>query len=160
MLCRVSPPIRSFHASRPSADLNKVILVGRIGTEPQFIKFNPSGLVEPESPNLNAAEKPSDTPPHRQRGLWRFRLATNKSVKDGDGWQKMTDWHNVKVFTRDESLWNPRLVKGATVTVEGRLGYYLTDFQKKIETPARLCEVIAERVNWLSDPKMKMDEEL
>lgn len=81
-----------------SNSLNKVMLIGNIGNDPEF-RSTPSG-----------------------RSVLKFRVATNESWKDKSGQlQEHTEWHNV-------NIWGPRaealqriLTKGTRVYIEGRI---------------------------------------
>lgn len=79
--------------------LNKVILVGRLGRDPE--RFEKDGRV------------------------WAtFSLATEESWKDADGnRQKRTDWHTVVVFAEGiaKGIVLPWLKKGSLALVEGRV---------------------------------------
>lgn len=94
-------------------DLNKVMLIGRIGADPQ-LRYTPSG-----------------------RASASFNLATNRSWKDSDGNQKEeTDWHRVVVWGRLAEVCGEWLKKGSQIYCEGRLQTrsYDSDGQKKYIT--------------------------
>ena len=77
---------------------NKVSLIGRLGAQPEVVKFD-SG-----------------------RTLTRFSLATNESYKNKDGeWQDVTQWHNVSAWGKTADLMAKLLHKGQEVIIEGRL---------------------------------------
>ena len=77
---------------------NKVILVGRLGKDPE-LKYTPSGAAVA---NLN--------------------VATNRVWKDQDGnLQKKTDWHRVTAWRHMAEFAGNYLKKGSLVYVEGRL---------------------------------------
>lgn len=77
---------------------NKVSLIGRLGAEPEIVKFD-SG-----------------------RTLARFSLATNERYKSKDGeWQDVTQWHNITAWGKTADLIAKLLNKGQEVVVEGRL---------------------------------------
>lgn len=75
--------------------VNRVFLLGNLGRDAE-VKFSPDGV-----------------------SVSNFSIATNRRVKDGDGWREETDWHEC-VMWRSEAV-APYLVKGKTVHVEGRL---------------------------------------
>ena len=82
------------------AGLNKVILIGNIGKDPEVRQFD------------NGGKKIS------------FSLATNESYKDKDGnWQTQTEWHNIVVWRDLAERAENNLKKGATVYVEGKISY-------------------------------------
>ena len=78
--------------------VNKVILIGRLGGDPE-IRNTPSGATVG---NLN--------------------LATNRSYKGKDGnFVEETDWHRVVLWGRTAELAKEYLHKGSRVYIEGRL---------------------------------------
>jgi single-strand DNA-binding protein len=78
--------------------VNKVILVGNLGKDPE-VKFTPTG-----------------TP------VAKFSLATNESYKDKNGqWQERTEWHNIVAWQRAAEIVGEYLKKGSKVYVEGRI---------------------------------------
>ncbi len=78
--------------------VNKVILVGNLGKDPE-IKYTPQG-----------------TP------VAKFSLATNERFKDKDGnWQDRTEWHNIVLWQRLAEIAGEYLKKGSKVYIEGRL---------------------------------------
>lgn len=84
--------------ARGRGTVNKVILVGRLGADPQ-LKYTPSG-------RANAS----------------FSLATNAVWKDQDGnQQQRTDWHRVKAWGKLAEVMGEWLKKGSYVYLEGRI---------------------------------------
>jgi len=78
--------------------VNKVILIGRLGKDPDM-RYAPSGTA-----------------------IANFSLATNHSSKDAEGnWTEQTEWHNVVVFGRQAEFAGEYLKKGKLIFVEGRL---------------------------------------
>jgi single-strand DNA-binding protein len=78
--------------------VNKVILVGNLGKDPE-IKRTQQG-------------KPVAT----------FSLATNERYKDKDGqWQDRTEWHNIVLWERLAEVAGEYLKKGGKVYIEGRI---------------------------------------
>ena len=78
--------------------VNKVILVGRLGADPQ-LKYTPSGKA-----NVN------------------FNIATNAVWKDQDGnQQEKTDWHRISAWGKLAEVMGEWLKKGSYVYIEGRL---------------------------------------
>jgi len=81
-----------------SGTVNKVILVGRLGQDPE-LKYTPSGAA-----------------------VANLSVATNRVWKDQDGnQQKKTDWHRVTVWRQAAEFAGNYLKKGALVYIEGRL---------------------------------------
>lgn len=81
-----------------SRGLNKVMLIGRLGHEPEM-RYTPSG-----------------------RPLTKFQLATNRSWTAADGEKKTeTEWFNVVAWGKLAEICNQYLTKGQQVFIEGRL---------------------------------------
>ena len=80
------------------ASVNKVILVGNLGADPE-IRYLPSG-----------------------EAVANLRLATTDSWKDKDGnKQEATEWHRVSFFGRQAEVCGQYLKKGAQIYVEGSI---------------------------------------
>lgn len=78
--------------------INKVILVGNLGQDPES-KYLPSGTA-----------------------VANVSIATNEHWKDKDGKaQERTEWHRVAFFGKLAEIVTQYLKKGATVYVEGKL---------------------------------------
>ena len=80
------------------ASLNKVMLIGNLGKDPEM-KYTPSG-----------------------HAVVTFSLATSRRWRDKDGNnQEDTQWHNIKVWGRQAEIAQQYLKKGRQIYVEGRL---------------------------------------
>jgi single-strand DNA-binding protein len=78
--------------------VNKVILVGNVGKDPE-VKFSPNG-----------------TP------VAKFSVATNEKYKDrSDEWQERTEWHNIVAWQRLAEIVGEYVKKGAKLYIEGKL---------------------------------------
>lgn len=78
--------------------LNKVMLIGNLGRDPE-VRSTPSG-----------------------QPVASFSLATNRRWKDRDGnRQEQTEWHNIVVWGRQAEIAGQYLSKGRQIYVEGRL---------------------------------------
>ncbi len=78
--------------------VNKVILVGNLGKDPE-VKYTPQG-----------------TP------VAKFTVATGDRFKDKDGnWQDRTEWHNITAWSRTAEIVGEYLKKGSKVYIEGSL---------------------------------------
>ncbi len=78
--------------------VNKVILVGNLGRDPE-VRSTPSG-----------------------QSVATFSLATNRKWRDKDGnRQEQTEWHNIVCWGRQAEIAGQYLTKGRQVFVEGRL---------------------------------------
>ncbi len=79
-------------------DLNKVMIIGRLGTEPEM-RYTPSG-------------NPVTT----------FRVASTRQWKDSSGDpREETEWFSIVTWNKLAEICNQHLVKGARVYLEGRL---------------------------------------
>jgi single-strand DNA-binding protein len=78
--------------------VNKVILIGNLGKDPE-VRYTPSGTA-----------------------VASFSLATNERYKDKDGnWQDRTEWHKIVAWQRLAEIAGEYLKKGRTCYIEGRL---------------------------------------
>src|SRR5690348_13811525 len=78
--------------------VNKVILVGNLGKDPE-VKYTPSGTA-----------------------VAKFSLATNENFKDKSGqWQERTEWHNIVAWQRLAEIVGEYVKKGSKLYIEGRL---------------------------------------
>jgi single-strand DNA-binding protein len=84
---------------RRTAMINKAILVGRLGSDPE-VRYTPSGMA-----------------------VANFNIATNEKWKDkGSGEMKeRTEWHRIVAWGRLGEICGEYLAKGKMVYVEGRL---------------------------------------
>jgi single-strand DNA-binding protein len=92
-------PTKSLYWSyKMPKSVNKVILVGNVGKDPE-VKYLPSG-------------KP----------VAKFSLATNEKYKDrSDEWQERTEWHNIVAWQRLAEIVGEYVKKGAKLYIEGKL---------------------------------------
>jgi single-strand DNA-binding protein len=78
--------------------VNKVILVGNVGKDPE-VKYTPSGMP-----------------------VARFSVATSENYKDrNDEWQERTEWHSIVAWQRLAEIVGEYVKKGAKLYIEGRL---------------------------------------
>lgn len=81
-----------------SGSINKVILIGRLGRDPE-VKYTPSG-----------------------QAVAKFSIATDETYKDRNGeQQRRTEWHNIVAWRRLAEICGEYLAKGKLVYIEGRL---------------------------------------
>ena len=81
-----------------SGSVNKVILIGRLGRDPE-VKYLPSGAP-----------------------VAKFTLATDESFKDRTGeQQKHTEWHNIVAWNKLAEICGEYLTKGKQVYIEGSI---------------------------------------
>jgi single-strand DNA-binding protein len=106
------------------ASVNKVILVGNLGKDPE-VRFTPSG-----------------------RAVARFTLATTESWMDQEsGRQERTDWHNIVVWGKQAESCGQYLAKGRQVYVEGRITS--RSYDDKDGNKRYITEIVAQRVQFL-----------
>ena len=112
--------------------VNKVILVGRLGTDPELKTIA------------------------NNQSVARFNLATNETwMKDGQK-QERTEWHRIVVWGKMADICGKYLAKGRQVYVEGRLqtrSWEDTQGQKKYST-----EVVAQTVQFLNNQPGQQQE--
>ena len=78
--------------------INKVILIGRLGRDPE-VRSTPSGQT-----------------------VTNFTVATNRIYNDRDGnRQEQTEWHNIVCWGRQAEIAGQYLTKGRQIYIEGRL---------------------------------------
>jgi single-strand DNA-binding protein len=81
-----------------SGSINKVILIGRLGKDPE-VKYTPSGAP-----------------------VAKFSLATDEVFKDRSGeQQKRTEWHNIVAWNKLAEICGEYLTKGKQVYIEGSI---------------------------------------
>lgn len=81
-----------------SGSINKVILIGRLGKDPE-VKYTPSGAP-----------------------VAKFSLATDEVFKDRTGeQQRRTEWHNIVVWNKLAEICGEYLTKGKQVYIEGSI---------------------------------------
>jgi len=106
--------------------MNRVILIGNVGKDPEIKTFSNGGKV------MN------------------FSMATTQSKKDGNSWKEETTWHNIQLNSPN-SYEEMNLKRGTNIVVEGRLSTreYEKDGKKTIFYYIRAEEII------LNIPKAK-----
>ena len=106
------------------AGINKVILVGNLGKDPE-LRYTPNGAA-----------------------VATFPLATSSRWKDSSGeFQEKTEWHRIVAWGRQAEVCNEYLKKGSQVYVEGRIQY--RSFDDKEGNKRFITEIIAGLVRML-----------
>ena len=104
--------------------VNKVILIGNLGKDPE-LRYLPSG-----------------------QSVAKFSLATGMRWKDKNGQlQDRTDWHNIVVFGRTAEVCNEYLKKGSPIYLEGRI--QTRSYDDRDGNKRWITEIIAQSVNML-----------
>jgi single-strand DNA-binding protein len=109
-----------------AASVNKVILIGTLGRDPET-RFTNSGS-----------------------SVTNFSLATKESYQDKSGTrQDRTDWHNIIVWGKQGETCAQYLKKGSAAYIEGRISY--REYEAKDGSGKRkVTEIVATRVQFLS----------
>jgi single-strand DNA-binding protein len=107
------------------ASVNKVILVGNLGRDPE-LRYTQGG-----------------------QAVANFTLATTDrfTSKDGGERQERTEWHRIVAWGRTAELCAQYLSKGRSVYVEGRL--QTREWEDKEGQKRRTTEVVAQTVQFL-----------
>ncbi|MBO4441634.1 single-stranded DNA-binding protein [bacterium] len=114
-----------------TTSLNKVMLIGRLGRDPEK--------------RYTSSELP----------VCRFTMATSERIKKGDSFEEKTEWHRIVVFGGQAENIARYLKKGSLVYVEGKIqtrSYTDKDGAQKSST-----EIVATSVNFL-DSKESVGE--
>jgi single-strand DNA-binding protein len=108
-----------------SKSVNKVLLLGNVGKDPEVYNLH-NGIVV----NLS--------------------LATNESFKDGRGdWQERVEWHNLVAFQRTAEIIREYVRKGSRIFVEGKLRTHSWD-DKQTGERRHKKEILVSEVSLLS----------
>ncbi len=106
------------------ASVNKVILVGNLGRDPEM-RFMPNG-----------------------EAVCNFSIATTDSWKDKSGQkQERTEWHNIVIYRKLAEIAGEYLKKGRPVYIEGRL--QTRKWQTKEGQDRYTTEIIADQMQML-----------
>jgi single-strand DNA-binding protein len=106
------------------ASLNKVMLIGNLGKDPE-VRYTTSGTA-----------------------VASFSLATSERFKNKSGeWEERTEWHNVTLWGRQAEVAGEWLAKGKTVYIEGRL--QTRKWQDKDGRDRYTTEIVGERMQML-----------
>ena len=106
------------------ASVNKVILVGNLGRDPE-VRFMPNG-----------------------EAVCNFSIATTDSWKDKSGQkQERSEWHNIVMYRKLAEIAGEYLKKGRPVYVEGRL--QTRKWQTKEGQDRYTTEIIADQMQML-----------
>jgi len=104
--------------------LNKVILIGNLGRDPE-VKYLPSG-----------------------QAVANFSVATNERWQNKEGkTEERTEWHRIVVYGKQAESCGEYLSKGRSVCIEGRL--QTREWEDKSGQKRSTTEVVANRVIFL-----------
>jgi single-strand DNA-binding protein len=107
------------------AGINKVILIGRLGSDPE-VRYTPSGVA-----------------------VANFNIATSEEWKDKDSGEKKerTEWHRIVAWRRLGEICGEYLSKGKQVYIEGRL--QTRDWEDRDGNKRYTTEIVASDVQFL-----------
>jgi single-strand DNA-binding protein len=107
------------------ASLNKVMLIGNLGKDPE-VRYTTSGAA-----------------------VASFSVATTEKFKNKSGeWEEKTEWHNVTLWARLAEIAGEYLSKGKTVYIEGRL--QTRKWQDKEGKDRYTTEIVGDKMQMLS----------
>ena len=107
------------------ASLNKVMLIGNLGKDPE-VRFTASG-----------------------QAVAGFSLATSEKFKGKTGeWEERTEWHNITLWGKLAEIAGEYLSKGKTVYIEGRL--QTRKWQDKSGNDRYTTEIVGDKMQMLS----------
>ena len=108
-----------------SGSVNKVILIGRLGRDPE-LKYTPNGAP-----------------------VAKFSLATDEVFKDRSGeQQKHTEWHNIVAWNKLAEICGEYLTKGKQVYIEGSIRSRQWD-DKQTGAKRTAYEIVAQKMTML-----------
>jgi single-strand DNA-binding protein len=103
------------------ASLNKVILIGHLGRDPE-VKYTQDG-----------------------KAVANFSIATSESWKDRDGnKQDKTEWHNVVIWGKLADICKQYLAKGRQVYVEGKI--QTREYTDREGNKKKITEIVANQM--------------
>jgi single-strand DNA-binding protein len=106
------------------ASVNKAILIGNLGKDPE-LRYTPSG-----------------------RAVANFSIATSEKWKGQDGEnQEKTEWHNIVLWGRTAELAKEYLSKGSPVYIEGRI--QTRSYEDKNGVKKYITEIVGQRMQFL-----------
>ncbi len=114
--------------------VNKVILIGNLGKDPEV--HSTSG----------------------GKSVANFSLATSWRVKKDDEWQDQTEWHNIVAWEKLAEVAAKYAKKGSKVYIEGRLQTRSWDDEKTGQTKYK-TEVVANELVLLDSKAAGVDKE-
>jgi single-strand DNA-binding protein len=107
------------------ASLNKVMLIGNLGKDPE-VRFTASG-----------------------QAVASFSLATSEKFKGKSGeWEERTEWHNITLWGKLAEIAGEYLTKGKTIYVEGRL--QTRKWQDKSGNDRYTTDIVGDKMQMLS----------
>ena len=116
------------------ASVNKVILVGNLGRDPE-VRYMPNG-----------------------DAVANYSIATTETWKDKNGMrQEKTEWHNIVMYRRLAEIAGEYLKKGSSVYIEGRL--QTRKWQDKQGNDRYTTEIVADHMQMLGQRGGSADDQ-
>jgi len=113
------------------ASLNKVMLIGNLGRDPE-LSYTPTGLA-----------------------VAKFSVATNERWKDENGnLQERTEWHNIVAWRKLADICSQYLKKGSKVYIEGRIQTRSWD-DRNTGVKRYMTEIVADNLIMLDAKKFE-----
>ena len=107
------------------ASLNKVMLIGNLGKDPE-VRFTAAG-----------------------QAVASFSIATSEKFKGKTGeWEERTEWHNITLWGKLAEIAGEYLSKGKTIYVEGRL--QTRKWQDKSGNDRYSTDIVGDKMQMLS----------
>lgn len=115
------------------AGVNKVILVGRLGADPE-LRYTPSGAA-----------------------VANFTMATSENWKDKEGQkQEKTEWHKIVVFAKLAEICGQYLNKGKQIYIEGRI--QTRQWEDRDGNKRYTTEIVANQMQMLGSPSQNQQQ--
>lgn len=112
------------------SNLNKVMIIGRLGQDPE-VRYMPSG-----------------------KAVANLSVATSEKWKDQNGEkQERTEWHRISAFDKLAEIMEKYLTKGSQVYIEGKL--QTRKYQAKDGSDRYTTEIIAHQMQMLGGGERK-----
>lgn len=106
------------------ASVNKAILIGNLGADPE-LRYTPGG-----------------------QAVTNFSMATTERFKNKEGeQQERTEWHNIVCWRRTAEIANEYLKKGSPVYIEGSIQY--RSYEDKDGIKRYRTDIVAQRLQLL-----------
>jgi single-strand DNA-binding protein len=106
------------------ASINKAILIGNLGKDPE-LRYTPSG-----------------------KAVASFSIATSEKWKNQSGdLQESTEWHNIVLWGRQAEIAKEYLSKGSPVYIEGRI--QTRNYDDKNGVKRYITEIVGQKIQFL-----------
>jgi single-strand DNA-binding protein len=128
------PPKYQIHRRRRIRMVNKALLIGRLGADPE-VRYTPDGMM-----------------------VTNFRLATDLQWKDKNGEKlQKTEWHRIVAYGKLAEICSNYLSKGKLIFVEGRI--QTRSWEDKDGVKRSTTEIIAANMQMLDSKGQARSQE-